>query len=345
MEHSGKPFNILVTGGAGFIGTHLINKLVRRYKNPSIDIIDNLSNSSLPERRQEFFRKHGINFFKSSVEEFNFPAARHYDYIYHLASPVGPAGVLKYAGQMGAIILNGALKMSDIALRDKARLLIVSTSEVYGQNPANDKPQREDIHKVVPARVTVRLEYGVGKLLTEIALLNLSKVKPLLVNFIRPFNIVGPYQNGEAGFVLPRFVEAALKNEPITVFGDGTQKRTFTHVSDIVRAFLMLMESDCVGKIYNVGNPENVQSIRQVAEKVVAMSGSRSEIRFVDPKTIYGPLYEEAWNKIPDISAISNDLGWRPTYSFDDIMGEYVDFARGKIDIMSPDFTSAETTA
>lgn len=236
------------------------------------------------------------------------------------------------------MILNDDLKMADWALEDDAKLLSVSTSEVYGQHPPDGHGQHEDIPKVVPAHVTVRLEYGVGKLMTEIALLNLAKVRPLKINFIRPFNIIGPYQKGEVGFVTPRFVDAALKNEPITVFGDGNQKRTFTHVQDIVEPMIKIMDSDFNQKIYNVGNPANLCSIRGLAEKVVDLTNSKSEIKFIDPKTIYGPLYEEAWNKIPDISRISSDLSWWPKVSLEDILVEYITFARGKLNVLNPDF-------
>ena len=333
---------ILVTGGAGFIGTHLVNELARRYRNAAIDVVDDLSNSFTEEARKEFFKRHGINFYKAKVEEFEFPAGRKYDMIFHLASPVGPAGVLLYAGSMGAMIVNDALKMARRALQDDAKLLCVSTSEVYGSHPEGDRPQREDIPKIVPAKVTVRLEYGVGKLLMEIALLNLAKVEPLRVNFIRPFNIIGPYQKGEVGFVVPRFVAAALKGEPLTVFGDGTQKRTFTHVADIVRPMIDLMETEYRGNIYNVGNPANLCSIKELAERVVRLAGSKSEIRYVNPKEIYGPLYEEAWNKIADVTRITNDLGWKPRYSLDEILVECIDFARGKLNIMNPIFSETE---
>ena len=331
-----KPRQILVTGGTGFIGTHLVNELVRRYPNAAMDVVDDFSNSSVDPARQEFFRRHNITFFKAKAEEFEFPAERTYDLIFHLASPVGPAGVLMYAGSMGSMIVNDALKMARRALQDDAKLLCISTSEVYGSHPEGDRPQHEDIPKIVPAKVTVRLEYGVGKLLMEIALLNLAKVEPLHVNFIRPFNIIGPFQKGEVGFVLPRFVQAALRNEPLTVFGDGKQKRTFTHVSDIVRPMIDLMETDLRGNIYNIGNPANICSIRELAERVVKYSGSKSEIRHVDPKDIYGALYEEAWNKIPEISRVTKDLGWKPRYSLDEILLEYLDFARGKLDLMNP---------
>lgn len=338
----GKRPQILVTGGAGFIGTHLVNELVRRYRNATIDVVDDFSNSFTDEARKDFFRRYGINFYKAKAEDFEFPAGRRYDKIFHLASPVGPAGVLLYAGSMGAMIVNDALKMARRALQDDAKLLCISTSEVYGSHPEGNRPQSEDIPKIVPAKVTVRLEYGIGKLLMEIALLNLAKVEPLRVNFIRPFNIIGPYQKGEVGFVVPRFVAAALGGEPLTVFGDGTQKRTFTHVADIVRPMIDLMETDYRGNIYNVGNPANLCSIKELAERVVRLTKSKSEIRYVNPKDIYGPLYEEAWNKIADVTRVTNDLGWKPKYSLDTILMDCIDFARGKLNLMNPIFPKVE---
>src|SRR3989338_4184924 len=183
-----KKLNILVTGGMGFIGTHLLNSIVERYPGVAIDVVDNLSNSYFPEERKDFFKKHNIAFYQSSVSDFWPPYDKKYDHIYHLASPVGPAGVLNYAGRMALMILSNAIKMAELALRDNARLIQISTSEVYGQHPEDESAgQHEDLPKIVPANVTVRLEYGVGKLATEVALLNFAKYAPLKVNFIRPF--------------------------------------------------------------------------------------------------------------------------------------------------------------
>ena len=250
---------------------------------------------------------------------------------------MGPAGVLKFAGRMARMIVNDSLLMADLALRDDAKLLEVSTSEVYGQHPEGDRPQSEDLPTVAPAKVTVRLEYGTSKRVTEIALLNLASVTPLHVNFVRPFNIVGPNQNGEAGFVLPRFVEAALRGDPLTVFGDGLQKRSFTHVSDIVRAFIMMMEDSVEGRVYNVGNPANIATVEELARKVIAFSGSASTIVHVDPATIFGNLYAEAWNKIPDVTRITSELGWAPRWGFDEIVKESIAFASGEVNVLNPD--------
>jgi nucleoside-diphosphate-sugar epimerase len=253
----------------------------------------------------------------------NFNLTNKYDEIYHLASPVGPAGVLNYAGLMGKIIIDDALKIAEYASKNGSKVIYVSTSEIYGKDPGKEA-QNEDIFKVVPSKITVRLEYGVGKLLMEICVTNYSKYHPLKFNFIRPFNIVGVGQSAKAGFVVPRFVWQALHNEDITVFGDGSQLRTFTHVKDIVDAMILCMNHNISGEAFNVGNPKNKLTILDVAEKVKELTNSKSKIICVDPKTIYGKNYEEAWNKIPDIGKIASTLGWSPKYSFDDVLKEII---------------------
>ncbi len=310
---------ILITGGLGFIGSHLIEHLIQ-HEDCSIEIVDNLSNNSLTPEDLKSPKINEIHI--CSVEEF--PLSKKYDEIYHLASPVGPAGVLKYAGKMGSIILNETLKIAKHASRTGCKVIFISTSEVYGKDPGNTA-QREDLHSVVPSKITTRLEYGVSKLLTEICLHNFAKANDLNYTVIRPFNIVGVGQSAKAGFVLPRFVYAALTNKPITVFSGGQQRRTFTHVKDIVNGFVAVMNSDVSGEVYNIGNPDNEHSILEVAQIVKEMTGSSSEIVQVDPKEIYGKDYEEAWNKIPDISKIQSHVNWQPEYSFREIVQEIID--------------------
>lgn len=321
---------ILITGGTGFIGTHLIYELIKRAKKTKeilhIDVVDDLSSSTFSKEKKKYFEENNIKFYKSTVKKFSVKNKK-YDQIYHLASPVGPAGVLNYAGRMADIILSDSLKMADLAIKNNARLLFISTSEVYGPGKVSKKEgQEENINKIIPPDITVRLEYGVGKLIAEIALLNLAKVSPLKFNIVRPFNIIGPYQNSEGGFVVPRFVQSALKNEPLTVFGNGQQLRCFTHVLDIVTPMILLMNSSLTNKIYNIGNPKNTSSIGKLAKLIIKISKSKSEIAFVDPKKIYGPLYTEAWNKIPKIDLIKKDLKWEPKFALKDIVKEYVDF-------------------
>lgn len=309
---------ILVTGGLGFIGTHLVHCLLE--EGNIIDIVDNLAN---PSTTPEEFKSNNIrNIYTCSVEEFSFE--NKYDQIYHLASPVGPAGVLEYAGRMGKMILNDDLKVAEYAHKNNSKVLFVSTSEVYGRDPGQ-YAQSEDIDKVVPAKITTRLEYGAAKLLAEICIHNFAKHHKLEYIIVRPFNIVGVGQSSKAGFVLPRFVYGALLNKPITVFGSGKQRRTFTHVKDIVSAIKLLMDSPISGEIFNIGNPANEYSIQEIAQFVKELTNSTSEIINVNPKDIYGKDYEEAWNKIPDISKITTMTEWRPKYLFKDIIQEVID--------------------
>lgn len=316
--------NILITGGNGFIGRCLIKRLSGYDSVDLLHVVDNLCNSDYPD--EEFFKT--FPKVKMSIQSVSdFQPERRYHEIWHLASPVGPAGVLNYAGQMAPMIVSDTSKIAHMALSMGARMIDISTSEVYGKDPG-DIPQEEDIDKIVPADITVRLEYGVAKLASEVSLKNLHDKTGLHVNIIRPFNIIGVGQKGEVGFVLPRFVQQALSGEPLTVFGDGTQKRTFTSVEDIVDAMILVMSSSVKGEVFNVGNPSNICSILDLAKKVKHAASSSSDIIFVDPTTIYGKYYKEAWNKIPNIDKVQR-TGWYPSRSLDQIIQEVIKVERG----------------
>lgn len=315
---------VLVTGGFGFIGKVLLKTFLKELDEIDyIDVIDNLCNS-VPFDKDTLSLFNGkLSFCKSTVADWL--PSRKYTEIYHLASPVGPAGVLNYAGSMGPMIISDTYKMANLALKDGARFIDISTSEVYGRDPGSTA-QKESIDKIVPSNVTVRLEYGVSKLACEVFLLNMVKVSPLQINIIRPFNIVGPSQSGKVGFVLPRFIEQAMKGKDLTVFGDGLQKRTFTSVFDFVSAIKLVMNSkETNAEIFNVGNPDNLYSILDLANIVIKATGSKSKVLLINPKEIYGKFYEEAWNKIPDISKIQSTLGWKPKDDISKIVSDAIE--------------------
>ena len=320
---------ILVTGGFGFLGTHLVEELLRADPDVHVHVVDNLCTS--PLGAEEFLEEIGspprLTYTIASVEEFlKDPGTPPFQEIYHLASAVGPAGVLQHAGQMIRSIVSDTYLVMEAARCWKARLVDVSTSEVY--NGGRDGYCSEELPKIVPAVTTVRLEYAVGKLAAEMALINTCRVTDLHASIIRPFNIAGPRQSGKGGFVLPRFIEQALEGNPLTVFGTGKQVRAFTHVKDTALGLRLAMGRGKPGEAYNIGNPKNRITILHLAQRVVALTGSKSEIRLVEPKTIYGPLYAEANDKFPEDRKARQELGWQAERGVDAVICDALEYTR-----------------
>jgi UDP-glucose 4-epimerase len=240
--------------------------------------------------------------------------------VYHLASYVGPAGVLKHGGEMIRGIVEDGYRVIDYCLKNNSRMLLASSSEIYGGGV--NGLCSEDTNRIVPARSTIRLEYAVGKIAIETAVINKTVTAGLSSTIIRPFNVAGPRQSGKGGFVLPRFIGAAMKNQPITVFGDGEAKRAFTHVRDIANGCYLAMKSNTSGEVFNLGNPRNKITIGELAKLVKTQPRSLSEIQFIDPKLIYGDLYEEASDKFPDATKSQDELGWSPKHNISSVIDE-----------------------
>jgi len=322
---------ILITGGFGFIGSHLTEKLIADDRN-HVHIVDNLSTNSInPEAYLDFLgRPRNLTYSICSVEQFcdGLAPKRDFDQIYHLASVVGPVGVLSHAGNIALQIVSDANHIVQMALRTNAKIVDVSTSEVYGGG--RDGYCSEKDFKVIQPNVTVRLEYAVAKLAAEISLINITRVTGLKVSIVRPFNVAGPRQSGRGGFVLPRFIEQALTGEAITVYSDGKMVRAFTHVKDIVNGIVLAMEKGANGEVYNIGNPSNKTTILELAERVVFLTHSKSEISHVDPKILFGPLFEEANDKYPDSDRATHDLDWRPVHTIDEIINDSCAYIRNK---------------
>jgi nucleoside-diphosphate-sugar epimerase len=320
---------ILVTGGFGFIGSTLVEKLVAGPGN-RVHVVDNLSTSPIDVGAFLGLLRDPSNLTYNlcSIDQYCRSGRPRptFDEVYHLASVVGPVGVLEHAGRITRMIVDDIYHVMDIAAADGARVLDVSTSEVYGGG--RDGYCSEDYTKIIPPKVTVRLEYAVGKLAAEIALVNTSRVTGLHATIIRPFNVAGPRQAPRGGFVLPRFIGQALRGEPLTVYGDGSMVRAFTHVRDIVDGLILTMERGRSGEAYNLGNPENKVTILGLARRVLEVSGSRSRIEFVDPKALFGPLFEEANDKYPDAKRATGELGWCPRRGVDEVITDTLRYIR-----------------
>jgi nucleoside-diphosphate-sugar epimerase len=314
------PRNILVTGGFGFIGTSLVERLVQD-GGARIHVVDNLSTSpvDLDYFLDEIGHPSNLTFDITSVSEFfHRSPSQKWEQIYHLASPVGPAGVLKHAGNMIRDVVHDAYLIIDYCLSRDCKLLDVSTSEIYGGGQSGYCS--EATTKIVPPRTTIRLEYAIAKLAVETALINTCHTRNLKATIVRPFNVAGPRQSPKGGFVLPRFIRQACRDKPLTVFGDGSAIRAFTHVNDMVSGFILAMEKGRNGEAYNIGNPANKTTILQFAHWVTKCLGSRSQIVFIDPKTIYGPTYEEANDKFPDAEKARTELGWEPVLDIESVI-------------------------
>lgn len=319
---------ILITGGLGFIGTHCIEKW--NEKGWEIYVIDNLASNAI-EPEHEIAKKANLKI--SNILETKWGSLPKFDLILHLASPVGPVGVLKHSGVMAKIILEDIYWAIDGAKKNDCPLVFVSTSEIYGHREEKTY-LAEDGDKILKGEFTVRNEYAIAKLLSEIVLSNHGKNdKNFKYQIIRPFNVTGKYQLPDGGFVLPRFVVQSLKNEDVTVYYSGEQLRAFTWVGDIVEGINLVSEAPehLWNQEWNIGNELNEKTILYLAEKVKEITKTDSKIIHIDPKKLHGNLFSEAPEKIPNSEKIKELLGWKPTKYVDEVIQEVVEFWKGKL--------------
>ena len=320
---------ILVTGGFGFLGSHLVERLLNE-EGAHVHVVDNLSTSpiNVDAYLKRLDNPPALTHQICSVEDYaksraSYPA---FNEIYHLASVVGPVVVLAHAGKITRSITDDTYHVLHIAEKTGARLCDVSTSEVYGGG--RDGYCSENDAKIITPKVSVRLEYAVAKLACEIALINTTKVSDLFAVIIRPFNISGPRQAPRGGFVVPRFIRQAIAGEPITVYGDGSMIRAFTHVADVADGIVRACRNGQRGESYNIGNPANKISILELAKRIIEISESKSRIDFVDPKVLFGPLFEEANDKFPDSDRAQRELGWKPRFQLDQVIRDTLEYIR-----------------
>lgn len=318
---------ILMTGGLGFIGTHCVEKW--ESLGYSITIIDNLSSNALSPTDNLF---KNCKVIVEDILNIDITQLEKFDIVLHLASPVGPVGVLKHSGKMASIIIDDIYWAINAAKHNKCPLIFISTSEIYGYRDSKTY-LKEDDQKVLNGNFTVRNEYAIAKLLAEIVLSNTAKIDP---NFkyqtIRPFNVSGKYQLPDNGFVVPRFVEQALNGKDITVYYDGLQLRAFTWVKDIVEGIYLtsVASNEYWNQEWNIGNEKNENTILYLATKVKEIADSNSNVVNIDPTTLHGPLFSEAPEKIPNSEKIKSLLGWKATKEVDDILKEVIDYFNSK---------------
>ena len=287
----------VVTGGAGFIGSHLTERL----------IADGLDVHVIDDFRTGDTITDGATLYPIRVESAPYRAWAGVGIIYHLASPVGPVGVLKRAGRIAYEVITDAEAVASVALREDCPLVYVSTSELYGpQAGACD----ESLSRVTLPGHSARMEYAVAKLAAETMLLN---TPGLDVRIIRPFNVAGPRQKPDGGFVLPRFINQAKAHTPLTVYTPGTQLRAFTHVADIVDGLVLAGAIGASGEVWNLGNPDNLMSIETLASFVLDALWPDGSYQIVNPADLWGPTFREAPDKWPDAGKAFRQLGWKPT--------------------------------
>jgi UDP-glucose 4-epimerase len=317
----------LITGGAGFIGSHLAEAMLAL--GDSVFVLDNLSTGSM-ENIVHLKGRAGFEYFIDSVENEGLLAelVDRADVIFHFAAAVGVKLIVEQPVRTIETNVHGTEIVLKHANKKKKLVVIASTSEVYGKS--EDVPFREDSDLVLGPTPKHRWAYACSKAIDEFLALAYWKERQLPVIVVRFFNTVGPRQTGQYGMVIPNFVRQALAGEPITVFGDGTQSRSFTHVADVVHALLKLVrEPRAIGQVINVGNTGEI-SMMKLAERVRELSGSKSAIKLVPYDEAYESGFEDMPRRVPDLSKLTALIGYRPRFTLDDILTQVIDYFREK---------------
>ena len=315
---------VFITGGAGFIGSHLADALIAR--GDQVTILDNLSTGSAAniahlegkiEVHQGDIRDAVL------IEKLMAPA----DLVLHMAAALGVNTILEKTIESVSVNFTGSEVVLNAATKLKKRIIIASTSEIYGKNP--QQPLHEESDRVVGAPQKIRWTYSDAKALEEAIAHSLHTTEGLKVTTVRLFNTVGPRQTGRYGMVLPRFVQAALNNQPITIYGDGSQSRVFCHVQDAVKAILTLAAADStIGDVFNVGGIGET-TVKELAEKIIARTNSSSTITYTPYIDAYPAGFEDMQRRVPDITKIKNTINWSPANTLDSIIDDVASSMRG----------------
>jgi UDP-glucose 4-epimerase len=301
--------NILVTGGAGFIGSHLCERLISDGHN--VTVIDDFStgraaNLAILSNSPNFTLIEGSILDANTLN----PLVNKADYVFHLAAAVGVFNIVKFPLNSLLTNIRGTENVLEAAHKTNKPVFLTSSSEVYGKNVSDSLKESDD--RILGSPVTLRWSYSEAKAIDESLAYAYFIEKQLETRIVRFFNTVGPRQLGAYGMVVPRFVKAALSDEPISIYGDGNQTRCFAHVSDVVDAVMALaFAGNTIGKVINIGNDFEI-SINDLAKKIIEVTGSNSRIIYVPYSEAYGDGFEDMERRVPNIDLINQLVGWKP---------------------------------
>ncbi len=325
MTTNKKLKKVVITGGAGFIGSNLTKKLLDNDAE-KILIIDDFSTGKM-SNIERFLDDDKISLIDKRVEDCDDLdiLISGYDFCFHLAAGVGVQYIMDNVSKALLTNIEGTHKIIESCKNNNIPLLITSTSEVYGVS--NDPVWTEETKSLIGPPTKLRWSYAASKLIDEFLALseyNDGNLNPIVV---RLFNIIGPNQLSEFGMVVPKFIEAALKNEDIVIHGEGLQTRSFTWVGDVVNYFYLLAEKQLYGEIFNIGQTEEI-SIKDLASMIIKETGSHSKVVFKDHEEIYGNKFEDTLRRTPSIDKIVKATGYMPSMAISDMVKEIIKYKK-----------------
>ncbi|CAB4871070.1 MAG: SDR family NAD(P)-dependent oxidoreductase [Actinobacteria bacterium] len=316
---------VLITGGGGFIGSHLCDALLR--DGAQVTVIDNFSTGS-PKNIAHITNE--IEIISGDIRDVALMESltQKADLVLHMAAALGVSRILENTLESISTNITGSEVVLNAATKFNTRLIIASTSEIYGKNPA--QPLSEGDDRVVGSPQKLRWSYSDAKAIEEAMAFALHQDNQLPVTTVRLFNTVGPRQTGQYGMVVPRFVASALKNDAITIYGTGDQSRVFCHVYDAVRGILLLAKTEAaIGDVYNLGGRGEI-TINELANNVVRITDSKSKLSYTAYDDAYPIGFEDMQRRVPNISKITSAIDWQPEHSLEDIISDVADYLREK---------------
>ena len=312
----------LITGGAGFIGSHLADRLLDR--GDQVVLLDDLSTGRLANIKH-LNGSADAEFVLGSILNADLvdSVVSRVDAVFHLAAAVGVNLIVEKPLESLMTNIRGTETVLEMAHKHNRRMLVMSTSEIYGKNTSDSLSEEDD--RILGSPLKSRWSYSEAKAIDEILAYTYWREKGLETVIIRLFNTVGPRQTGSYGMVIPRFVGQALRNEPISIFGDGTQTRCFCHVADVVGGLAALAEHpEAFGKVFNLGGGEEIP-IRELAERVIELAGSQSSLEFIPYDAAYEAGFEDMKRRVPNTDRARGLVGFEPSASLDDIIRSVID--------------------